>query len=459
MIKYANGEFSAHRIMNVFEENSYFEDNFDKNIAHARMGSEIKFDQNIFDNYCFDGWRSIHHDLLVLSAAIESADRRWARSVRRWSRRLHVRLPVIELTIWQDRNIQQQLVDALRHLTGDQWSFDFYQWEGEATQNDRQRPLFLNQNKQFALAYSEGLDSRCVMGLLDENDSAVCVRVAKYKVLPKDGERPFDRLPFEVCVDPSAEDSVRSRGFKFAVITAIAAHLSSVRRIVVPESGQGALGTVLCPLLGVYPDYRNHPTFFRRMEKFINAVLGTGLFYDQPRIWYTKGETISAYFSKGAQLSHILSTRSCWQQRHNVRIGGQVRQCGICAACLLRRMSIHAANIEDSCDAYAISDLKSPTFSGTIAQYESFQPTGTLFEFGYMGARHFQQLAELSNASDLILRPYVIELAGALGSSEADIHESLRRLLNQHSSEWHAFTTAAGEQSFLNTWTMGGRNG
>ena len=445
--------------MHIFEQNNASHSAREANFTYARIGSEIKFDQNIFDSYCYDGWLSIHHDLLVLSAAIESADRRWARSAHRWSRQLHVRIPVIELTTWQDGNVQQQLAATLRHLTGDHWSFEFYQWQGEATRNKRQRPLFPNQDKQFALAYSEGLDSRCVAGLFNKSDSAVCVRVAKHKELPKDGERPFDRLPFEVSVDPSSEDSVRSRGFKFAVITAIAAHLSNVSRIVVPESGQGALGTVLCPLLGIYPDYRNHPTFFRRMEKFINIVLGASLSYEQPRLWHTKGETVAAYLAGGAEQSHILSTRSCWQQRHNVRIRGKVGQCGICAACLLRRMSIHAADIEDSSDAYSVADLKAATFADAVAQQEDFRPTGTLSEFGYMGARHLHQLAELSNASDNILRPYIVELADALGSAEAGTHQKLRRLLLQHSQEWRAFTAAAGEQSFLNTWTMGGRNG
>lgn len=445
--------------MHVFEQNNESHCTQGSNFARARIGTEIKFDQNIFDSYCYDGWLNIHHDLLVLSAAIESADRRWARSALRWSRELHVRLPVIELGTWQDNNVQKQLAATLRHLTGDQWSFDFYQWEGEATRNKRQRPLFPNEDKKFALAYSEGLDSRCVVGLLNKSDSAVCVRVAKHKELPKDGERPFDRLPFEVSVYPSAEDSVRSRGFKFAVITAIAAHLSKVSRIVVPESGQGALGTVLCPLLGIYPDYRNHPTFFRRMEKFINAVLGAGLSYDQPRLWYTKGETISAYLAEGAEQSHILSTRSCWQQRHNVRIGGKFGQCGVCAACLLRRMSIHAARIEDSSDSYSVADLKAATFEDAISQQKDFHPTGTLSEFGYMGARHLHQLAALSNVSDPNLRPYMIELAGALGRTEADVHGPLRRMLLQHAEEWRAFTAVAGEQSFLNTWTMGGRNG
>ncbi|QXF12348.1 7-cyano-7-deazaguanine synthase [Sphingopyxis terrae] len=392
-----------------------------------------------------------------MSAAIEAADRRWKRSTQRWARELHVRVPVINLATWRDDTIQNQLSSALGHLTGDKWSFDFYQWEGDATSSKRQRPLFPNENKQFAIAYSGGLDSRCVSGLFNKNDVAVCVRVAKHKEVPKDGERPFDRLPFEVSVDGD-EDSVRSRGFKFATITAIAAHLSNVSRIIVPESGQGALGTVLCPLIGVYPDYRNHPTFFRRMEIFINSVLNTNLTYEQPRLWYTKAETITACMNDGVPSAHIIDTRSCWQQRFNVRVDGDLLQCGICAACLLRRMSLSAANVQEPNNTYSVADLTAQTFSEAVSA-RGFAATGTLGEFGYMGARHLDQLAKLSDMPDNKLRPYVAELSSALNATEADIHVQLRRLLNRHAEEWRAFLAATGGLSFLNTWTMGGRNG
>jgi 7-cyano-7-deazaguanine synthase in queuosine biosynthesis len=452
-----NLEAITQKVLHVVEINSDSGCSCAQTVIHARIGSDIKFDPNIFDSYCYDGWSDIHHDLLVLSASVEAADRCWGRSTLRWMREIHVRVPVIKLATWLDETLQRHLISTLRHLTGDKWSFDFYQWEGEATTNKRQRPLFPNENKQFALAYSEGLDSYCVARLFNKYDTAVCVRVAKHKEIPKDGERPFDRLPFEVSVD-NAEDSVRSRGFKFAAITAIAAHLSNVSRIIVPESGQGALGTILCPLIGVYPDYRNHPTFFRRMEKFINAVLNANLTYEQPRLWYTKGETIKACLSEGVSSAHIIDTRSCWQQRFNVRVGGSFGQCGICAACLLRRMSLHAANIKEPDTAYSVADLKSKTFAEAVAQRD-FVPTSTLPEFGYMGARHLDQLAKLSNTPDNKLRPYVVELATALGETEASIHRQLRQLLSRHSEEWQAFSAAIGEQSFLNTWTIGGRNG
>ena len=432
-----------------------------KGRVYATIGSEIKCDKDIFDSYCHEGWSDIHHDLLIVCAAVEFADRRWARANTHWARHIHVTAPVIELSIWQDASIAHNLCDTLRHLTGDEWRFSFVRHEGAATSKPRQGPLFPNQHKEFAIAYSEGLDSLSVSGLYDENDVAVCVRVSKFRQATRKDERPFDRLPFDVNLGKrSYEDSARSRGFKFAAVTAIAAQLSNVSRIIVPESGQGALGPVLLPLLNIYPDYRNHPTFFRKMERFIKGLLGVDLSYQQPRLWHTKSETIAAFLAKpGVSPQRVIDTRSCWQQRFNVRVGGQVRQCGVCAACLLRRMSLSAAGVEEPSAKYAVENLKANRFSDALPKQGSFRSSGTLYDYGYMGARHLQQLAELAGAGEAALKPFVFQIADALGASVDDVTGKLRAMLVRHSEEWAAFEQHQGETSFLQLWTKGGRHG
>jgi len=108
---------------------------------YATIGSEIKCDQEIFDSYSYEGWKDIHYDLLILCAAVEYADRRWARGARRWARHIHVTIPVLELATWLDANVQQNLRTTLRHLTGDAWQFTFVRSDGGATNKPRQRPL------------------------------------------------------------------------------------------------------------------------------------------------------------------------------------------------------------------------------------------------------------------------------------------------------------------------------
>lgn len=446
------------RTLNVIEQEHATESARLKSDAVARIGSEIVFDKRIFDTYHYDGWKSIHHDLLVVCAAVEFADRKWARSSTHWARKLHIIVPVVELSVWSDESIGQQLCTTLRHLTGDEWRFSFVRWEGDASKDDRQRPLFFDTQKEFAIAYSDGLDSRCVSGIFNKNDVAVRVRVAKGKQKRRQNELPFDRIPFDVRVSPSQEDSARSRGFKFAAITAIAAHLSDLNKIIVPESGQGALGPVLVPLYNIYADYRNHPTFFRRMERFIKALLGHKIVFDQPRLWCTKGQTIIRFLEQpGVDKEQVLNTRSCWQQRHNVRFEGARRQCGVCAACMLRRVSLHAANVHEEKETYVISDLTATSYSDALPRCNTFNPTKTLLDYGIMGARHMQQLADMVELPNSKLRNNSLELAESLGATEEETLRHLRNLLAQHAEEWHRFLADQGQGSFLRVWTKGGR--
>ena len=423
----------------------------------AEIETEIVFDLSILDTYHYSGWKPIHYDLLLACAAVEFADRRWARRSTQWSRRFLVTLPVMERSVWERPDVRMALQDTLRHLTGDDWQFFFIQRRDTANNVVRQRTLPFHTNKKFAIAYSNGLDSRCVSGLFDTDDAAVRVRVARVKDQIKNGERPFDQIPFAVKV-ASRETGLRSRGFKFAAIAAIAGNLSCVDKIIVPESGQGALGPVLMPLHNTYPDFRNHPTFFRKMERFVNALLGYSVVYEQPRLWHTKAQTIAEFIARvEAGRESILSTRSCWQQRWNVRFDGVFRQCGLCAACLLRRMSIHAVGLDEPLDTYTISDLTANCHMDGIPQVARRRISSTMLEYGIVGARHLQQLADMAQLPSTSLRRYAFEIARATDLSEHGVSNALKELLLQHAGEWRDFVRAQGQRSFLADWTKGER--
>ncbi len=425
--------------------------------AIAEIGTEIVFDPSILDTYDYKGWQPVHHDLLLVCAAVEFVDRRCGRRPRRWSRLFHIRVPVIELTVWQRPEVRALLHDTLTHLTGDDWNFSFIQAEDSVAMGMRQRNLPFRNRKEFVIAYSDGLDSRCVSGLFETGESAVRVRVTQNKDRVKEAERPFDRIPFAVKLASPRESGGRFRAFKFSAITAITAHLSSVQRILVPESGQGALGPVLLPLHNIYADYSNHPTFFRKMERFVKALLGYSVTYEQPRLWYTKGETIGAFLAHSAKGQEaVLSTRSCWQQRWNVRFAGKLRQCGLCLACLLRRMSLHAANVNEPADTYTVGNLTSACYNDAIPRSNRNRLRHTMVEYGSVGARHLQQLADVAELP-AVLRPHVFEIARATGASERDTRNSLRKLLLKHAEEWRDFVSCQGKHSFIKNWTKGGR--
>lgn len=419
------------------------------------IGEQIHFDLSALGSFDVEGSGPLHYDVLVLCAAIEFADKHWARSVN-WSRHFEIAIPVTSPDAWQDCNVRESLKDALEYLTGDIWNISFFKAEKPALLGSAQLGLPFINKKTYAIAYSEGLDSRTVSGLSGEDEEALRIRVLSTRQERQAGEERFTRIPFSVRDHGSRESSFRSRGFQFAAITSLAAQLCSIRRVVVPESGQGALGPALAPIYRIYEDYRNHPTFFRRMERFIKALLNYDVEFEQPRLWYTKGQTVRAFLALPAgSLEALRNTRSCWQSRRVVNVGRR-KQCGLCAACLLRRFSLQAAGVSEAADAYVVSNLTTPDIRIALESVRK-EDRNLMLQYGHAGARHFQRLADLAFQPDATLRPHASQIAASRSESQSGVLESLRAMLISHAEEWSAFVYAQGKQSFLCSWMDRGR--
>ena len=75
-------------------------------------------------------------------------------------------------------------------------------------------------------------------------------------------------------------------------------------------------------------------------------------------------------------------TVSCWQQNRHAGVNHRRRQCGICAACLLRRMSVHAASLTEPNDTYVWEDLSAPTFeAGASPDFDRAKMTSKMREY------------------------------------------------------------------------------
>ena len=161
----------------------------------------------------------------------------------------------------------------------------------------------------------------------------------------------------------------------------------------------------------------------------------------------------------GKTQEDLISTRSCWQKRHIVNTDGSQRQCGLCVSCLLRRLSMHTASISEEPSTYVISDLSVPDVNKVLSVINSKVIRNNMIEYGSVGARHLQQLADMAGRPDSELHVYVSEIAEAMGTTNEETLNKLRTLLVTHAQEWQAFLSAQGEQSFLKSWMQGGRHG
>lgn len=418
----------------------------DKNLQMSTAGLK---------SYFFAGWEPSLVDLLVVAAVVEFCDMVHRRPALGWARRFDVLVAVHNPELWRQPEVQEALAGAAGFLTGDLWTFRFVKRQRSADPVPQQ-PLNLGSSARIIMPYSDGLDSRAVASLVadQEGDGLVRVRLgAKGADLKARSRRrqPFTVVPYEVRVSRTQrrESSGRSRGFKFAVVTGIAAHLARVDRIVVTESGQGVLGPVLTVTGHAYPDYRVHPAFSRTIERLFMALLGRSARYVYPRLWSTKGETIAAAVALPSGLD-LAETRSCWQQSRQVAVDGRRRQCGVCAACLLRRMSMHRAGLNEPETTYVWTNLSAPTMrEGAAEGFTLF--TKALEEYVVAGVLHLDHLAALagSRLHAQSKRRVARELAAAEGADEGMTMERLEDLLSRHRDEWRSFLVMLGPHSFV----------
>jgi len=405
------------------------------------------------ETYAFADWEPVIYDAMIVAAAVEYADRTVGRPARGWRRRFDIGVPVHDPARWEAAETKAALLDALGFLTGDDWSFEFIK-RREALSPPRPAQLNLAPKTQAVIAYSDGLDSRAVAGLLGHElgDRLVKVRLGTATPRRRRGLAkpiPFAGVPYELSIDgPNRESTARNRGFKFASIAGIAAYLARASEIVIPESGQGALGPALIGVAHAYPDYRNHPLFARKMERYFRALLGRDIRFCFPRLWYTKGQTLSAYLTS-VEAASWADTRSCWRGSRWVSVEGVWRQCGVCAACMLRRMSVHAAGLAEAPDTYAAPDLSASSLDRAVDP--AFRHANRAFaEYAHAGFLHLDHLADMAEAA---ARPetsvHAAQLAWALGMPVVEAERRLGTLLEQHKAEWEAYMDSLGAHSFF----------
>lgn len=430
----------------------------------CRIGNNVEFSTDKLESYCVATWEPVIYDSLLLAAAAEFADRTLKRPALSWRREFHLVIPVHEPARWNDKAVLNALLDALDFLTGDRWQIEFTARVAPLDE-PKQQHFDLPSTVNAVIPYSDGMDSRCVAGLLDRtlSDRLIRVRLGSRirdaKGLPQQ-RQPFTSVPYRVQAGHRAfvESSARSRGFKFALISGLAAYLTKAERVLVPESGQGALGPALITVGQGHPDYRSHPQFTVRMARFLEALLGHKMTFDFPQLWQTKAETLREFATSSKNHDSWSQTWSCWQQTRQVSVDGKKRQCGVCAACLLRRMSVHAAGLKEEPETYVWENLSAAKFErGAASSFPKHKITRALREYAIAGTLHLDHLAKFrhSAANGSAVDLFSFHLADSLGIKETDVRGKLDRLLGRHETEWKAFMGSLGNNSFLVNWAVG----
>lgn len=428
------------------------------------IGEQIIFRPKVLSSYCFAAWDPIIYDLLLVAAAVNFADWSIKRSAHCWERAFELRIPVHDPARWNDTTVLMPLHRVLRLLTGDKWAITFVP-RVRPSEAPVEQSLPMAPNSRAVIAYSNGLDSYSVAGwFAAENgaDTLTRVRVGRGdKTRPR--KAPFTAVPFKVKpAGNSHETSGRGRGFKFAAASGLAAMLTNVSDIIVPESGSGVLGPVLVRYNRMYSDFRSHPKFFRQMEAFLAALLNRNLTFQLPRLESTKGESLTAFLEhakvnrSAAEVQALIETRSCWQNRHHVAAvaGAPKRQCGICASCMLRRLSMHVAGIDEPSETYSWENLNAPDLVAAAPDKYKDKIGPAQTNYAIAGTLHLTHLARLRSSYDYpeISARHACELADATGGDQTAVKRWLDEFLQRHEVQWRNFLATLDAGSFVKQW-------
>jgi hypothetical protein len=213
------------------------------------------------------------------------------------------------------------------------------------------------------------------------------------------------------------------------------------------------LGPALVNVGQSHYDRRTHPEFTVLMSDFLEALFGIRIAFEHPVIFGTKGQTLATYKALHPDDQIWERTRSCWMDQRHASFKGEHRQCGICAACMLRRTSLHAAGYHESSDKYLWEDLGAAEFeSGANPAFE--RRNNSQFEYAVAGTLHMDHLAALKDdpGLDMIVLRHAIPVATAMELSVEDTKENIIGMIETHASEWTTFLADLPHDSFVRNW-------
>lgn len=411
-------------------------------------------------------------DWAELAVAIYLADRfsprrdlRLRRGLGHRCRAIHVRIPVQDIQFWQSKKTQKLLSEALWSLTEDEWHFEFIRREMRLAPCAQDFLLAEKITAPVRVAlFSGGLDSFAgaayqlqTPGLTHVFVSGVThgrmeigqqQQMALLRNSISANIRPLQiwyGLKDKKVPDKTLERSQRSRAFMHVTLGAIVALQAGVRELYMYENGFGALNLPFnATQVGIETSKAASPVFHRPMENLIEWVSGAPFKIVNPFLFLTKGQVLRLARLEKFGLN-LAETFSC-DRFPDWREGKP--QCGTCASCILRRLSLEAADLADfdSGDKYA-RDVKSESFvpdDSSASILSNYEEQADILDRALRQDNPWRALA-----SDF---PELFEIEYAIANDEQPenkVREALLRLLKNQIKEWRTFSGRETLHRFL----------
>lgn len=328
-----------------------------------------------------------------------------------WARDITAFVPVRDPDFWEDRAI------ALQELFGD-LTFDrlrlHFRHDPDAPGSPRQRDE--HPDCDCVALLSGGVDSYTgVLALLDSNRQPLLVShnnpgTARYQRaaeagldLPTEHFVAFRADPHRTgSVFPGNEGSQRSRTMLFMGAAALAAAALGVNEVHLSENGVMAVHVPMSAArVGSLSTRTATPGAVARMADLASRALEAPITIRNELVTMTKPDVVARAVELGGR-DTLPKLASCWA------IGRQHVHCGICAPCLMRRISLLTHGVEDAIYQRDLFDDEDDFGSGE----QSRDNLSQLCQF-------VGELTELDDSELFIEYPELLDGAPALNPGES----------------------------------------
>ena len=326
-------------------------------------------------------------DLLRIAASAYFLDRLVSRDRKHgpdgWARKIECEIAVRDVEFWEKSTVRDVVRAGLEFVSGDKWSLSYV--------HDRTAPnlpkggLFgvndLFETHPVINLYSGGLDSaaglarRISLGIgqplipviVGHRSDIIHTATAQLRQLSTHFDVRLAPVPVGFSMTPpvqlvgSEELSQRTRSFLFVATGGVVAGTTGSSTLELYESGVGAINVpLLAGMEGSQATRSAHPNFLKLMSRLLSLVAD--------RYRYRRRDT----------LCRVIEGRGREEpkQRRSARCGkinslmcplsgsagkgvASWKSCGLCPACIFRRVALNAAGIEESRDVYQ-HDLLDP---------------------------------------------------------------------------------------------------
>jgi len=119
---------------------------------------------------------------------------------------------------------------------------------------------------------------------------------------------------------------------------------------------------------------------------------------------------------------------------------------------MLRRLSIHAAGLEDDPENYICENMSAQTLREAVVP--GFTKINPAYEqYAIAGVLHLDHLADMNGPTARpVVQRHARLFSSALGLTAEDASAKLAALLEHHAVEWKHYLDSLGADSFIRKW-------